>query len=131
MQAVLGLVEHHGLRTVDHLVGDFVAAMRARDTFAFKQRLRGADLLLIDDLQFIAGKDATQEEFFHTVNEIMSAGMSVLVISHEPFISALTAYLLGVPAMPSYRTAQCCAIQDGKPLFTARADLGTVQTLFV
>jgi len=64
-------------------------------------------------------------------NEILGAGMAVLVISHEPFISSLTAYLLGVPAMPSYRTAQCCAIRDGKPLFTARADLGTVQTLFV
>ena len=60
--------------SAERFMFDFVAAMRARDTHSFKQRLRGADLLLIDDLQFIAGKDATQEEFFHTVNEIMSAG---------------------------------------------------------
>ncbi len=58
---------------------EFVAAMRARDTFAFKQRLRGCDLLLIDDLQFIAGKDATQEEFFHTVNEVMAAGKRLVI----------------------------------------------------
>jgi chromosomal replication initiator protein len=53
--------------------------MRAKDTFAFKARLRGCDLLLIDDLQFIAGKDATQEEFFHTVNEIMAAGKRLVI----------------------------------------------------
>ncbi len=58
---------------------EFVAAMRARDTFAFKQRLRSCDLLLIDDLQFIAGKDATQEEFFHTVNEVMAAGKRLVI----------------------------------------------------
>ncbi len=58
---------------------EFVQAMRARDTFAFKSRLRSADLLMIDDLQFIAGKDATQEEFFHTVNEYMAAGKRLVV----------------------------------------------------
>ena len=62
--------------------------MRAKDTFSFKQRLRAADLLLIDDLQFIAGKDATQEEFFHTVNEIMGAGKR-LVISADRCPQAL------------------------------------------
>ncbi|WP_267393452.1 MULTISPECIES: chromosomal replication initiator protein DnaA [unclassified Sphingomonas] len=74
--------------SAERFMFDFVAAMRARDTFAFKQRLRGADLLLIDDLQFIAGKDATQEEFFHTVNEIMSAGKR-LVISADRCPQAL------------------------------------------
>ncbi len=58
---------------------EFVAAMRARDTFSFKQRLRSADLLLIDDVQFIAGKDSTQEEFFHTMNELISAGRRLVI----------------------------------------------------
>jgi len=58
---------------------EFVQAMRARDTFAFKARLRSADLLMIDDLQFIAGKDATQEEFFHTINEIVASGKRLMV----------------------------------------------------
>lgn len=58
---------------------EFVQAIRARDTHAFKARLRGVDLLMIDDLQFIAGKDSTQEEFFHTVNEFMAAGKRLVV----------------------------------------------------
>ena len=65
--------------SAERFMFDFVAAMRARDTFAFKARLRGCDLLLIDDLQFIAGKDATQEEFFHTVNEVMAAGKRLVI----------------------------------------------------
>ncbi len=61
---------------------EFVAALRANDTISFKQQLRSADLLMIDDVQFIAGKESTQEEFFHTMNEIISAG-SRLVISSD------------------------------------------------
>jgi chromosomal replication initiator protein len=67
------------LMSAERFMFEFVAAMRARDTFAFKARLRGCDLLLIDDLQFIAGKDATQEEFFHTVNEITAAGKRLVI----------------------------------------------------
>jgi chromosomal replication initiator protein len=52
---------------------EFMAAMRAKDTISFKQRLRSVDLLMIDDVQFIAGKESTQEEFFHTMNEIIGA----------------------------------------------------------
>ncbi len=65
--------------SAERFMFDFVAAMRVRDTFAFKARLRSADLLLIDDLQFIAGKDATQEEFFHTINEIVGAGKRLVI----------------------------------------------------
>ena len=65
--------------SAERFMFDFVQAMRARDTFAFKTRLRGCDLLLIDDLQFIAGKDATQEEFFHTINEVMAAGKRLVI----------------------------------------------------
>ena len=63
--------------------------------------------------------------------ELMAAGESVIVVSHEPAVSTLGAFLLGLPAFPSFRTAQCCAIEDGKPTFTARADLATIQALFV
>ncbi len=65
--------------SAERFMFEFVAAMRAKDTHAFKTRLRSVDLLLIDDLQFIAGKDATQEEFFHTVNEIMAAGKRIVI----------------------------------------------------
>jgi broad specificity phosphatase PhoE len=62
---------------------------------------------------------------------IRSAGEAVIVVSHEPAISAIGAFLLGLPAFPQFRTAQCCTIENGKPTFTARADLGQILPLFV
>jgi phosphohistidine phosphatase len=61
---------------------------------------------------------------------IQSAGTHVIVISHEPAISAIGAFMLGLPAFPQFRTAQCCAIENGKPTFTARADLAQILPLF-
>ena len=60
---------------------EFIRALRENDTIGFKSRLRSADLLLIDDVQFIAGKDSTQEEFFHTMNEIITAGRRLVITS--------------------------------------------------
>lgn len=65
--------------SAERFMFDFVTAMRARDTFAFKARVRAADLLLIDDVQFIAGKESTQEEFLHTVDELMNAGKRLVI----------------------------------------------------
>jgi phosphohistidine phosphatase len=62
---------------------------------------------------------------------IATLGASVVVVGHEPSISALGAFLLGRPSFPPFRTAQCCAIEDGKPTFSARADLDLVQAYFV
>ncbi len=77
------LVRHPGARVVymsaEKFMFEFVAAMRAKDTFSFKQWLRAADVLLIDDVQFIAGKESTQEEFFHTMNELISAGRRLVI----------------------------------------------------
>jgi chromosomal replication initiator protein len=60
---------------------EFIRALKENDTIGFKSRLRSADLLLIDDVQFIAGKDSTQEEFFHTMNEIITAGRRLVITS--------------------------------------------------
>ncbi|WP_213979808.1 chromosomal replication initiator protein DnaA [Sphingomonas sp. dw_22] len=65
--------------TGERFMFEFVQALRNKDTHAFKTRLRSVDLLMIDDLQFIGGKDATQEEFFHTVNEFMGSGKRLVV----------------------------------------------------
>lgn len=77
------LVRHPGARVVymsaEKFMFEFVAAMRAKDTFSFKQWLRSADVLMIDDVQFIAGKESTQEEFFHTMNELISAGRRLVI----------------------------------------------------
>lgn len=56
---------------------------------------------------------------------------SVLVVTHEPHISSLGAFLLGIPAFPQFRTAQCCALENGKPTWTARSDIDRVAALFV
>ena len=62
---------------------------------------------------------------------IQALGVNVIVVGHEPSISSLGAYLLGRPSFPPFRTAQCCAIEEGKPTFTARADVNQVQAYFV
>ena len=67
------------LMSAERFMFEFVQALRTRETHAFKGRLRAADLLLVDDLQFIAGKDATQEEFFHTINEVMGANHRLVI----------------------------------------------------
>jgi phosphohistidine phosphatase len=64
-------------------------------------------------------------------SQIGAAGLAVLVVGHEPSISSLGAYLLGRPSFPPFRTAQCFALEDGKPTFTARADIDQVQPYFV
>lgn len=65
--------------SAERFMVDFLEALRAKDTISFKQRLRSVDLLMIDDVQFIAGKESTQEEFFHTMNEVMNAGKSLVI----------------------------------------------------
>ena len=57
----------------------FVQALRFRDTMSFKEQFRSVDVLMIDDVQFISGKDSTQEEFFHTFNALVEDGRQVII----------------------------------------------------
>jgi chromosomal replication initiator protein len=57
----------------------FIRALRFRDTVAFKDQFRSVDVLMIDDVQFISGKDSTQEEFFHTFNALVDQNRQVIV----------------------------------------------------
>jgi len=57
----------------------FIAAIRAQSTLEFKDQLRSVNVLMIDDLQFLVGKDNTQEEFFHTFNALVDAGKQIVV----------------------------------------------------
>ena len=57
----------------------FIRALRFRDTVAFKEQFRSVDILMIDDVQFIAGKDSTQEEFFHTFNALVDQNRQVVI----------------------------------------------------
>jgi chromosomal replication initiator protein len=57
----------------------FIRALRFRDTVAFKEQFRSVDILMIDDVQFIAGKDSTQEEFFHTFNALVDQNRQIVI----------------------------------------------------
>lgn len=70
--------------SAERFMMEFVNAMRANDTMAFKARLRAARLLLIDDIQFIAGKGSTQEEFLHTINELIESGARIAISADRP-----------------------------------------------
>ncbi|MBB6253535.1 chromosomal replication initiator protein DnaA [Nitrospirillum iridis] len=57
----------------------FIRALRYKDTMAFKEQFRSVDVLMIDDVQFISGKDSTQEEFFHTFNALVDQNRQVII----------------------------------------------------
>jgi chromosomal replication initiator protein len=57
----------------------FIRALRFKDTMAFKEQFRSVDVLMIDDIQFISGKDTTQEEFFHTFNALVDQNHQIVI----------------------------------------------------
>ena len=57
----------------------FIRALRDHNTMAFKEEFRSVDVLMIDDVQFIAGKETTQEEFFHTFNALVDQGRQIII----------------------------------------------------
>lgn len=57
----------------------FVRALREKDSMGFKEQVRSVDVLMIDDIQFIAGKESTQEEFFHTFNALIDQGKQIII----------------------------------------------------
>ena len=75
--------------TAERFLSTFVSALMNKQTAAFKDELRTADLLLIDDVHFIGGKQSSQEELFHTLMALMSEGRRVVLTADRP-PSALT-----------------------------------------
>jgi chromosomal replication initiator protein len=82
--------------TGEEFTNQFLAALRERQLDAFRRRFREVDVLLLDDMQFIANKKATQEEFFHTFNAIDARGKRVALASdaHPKMISDLSESLV-------------------------------------
>jgi chromosomal replication initiator protein len=87
LQAIGNYVQVYGngLRvryaTVEDFTSDFVGSLRSGDTSAFRERFRGSDVLLIDDVQFLADKLKTKEEFFHTFNTLYESGRQLVLTS--------------------------------------------------
>ncbi len=96
----VGLGKTHLLQAIGHEVGkktnkilyvtcekftnDYVQSVKGGQAKDFKDRYRNVDLLLIDDIQFMAGKDGTQEEFFHTFNELHQTNKQIVLTSDRP-----------------------------------------------
>ena len=68
----------------DNFTNELIEAIRNRNTDSFRRKYRKLDVLIIDDVQFIAGKEAVQEEFFHTFNSVVSSGGQIILISDKP-----------------------------------------------
>ncbi|MCD8562707.1 MAG: chromosomal replication initiator protein DnaA [Alphaproteobacteria bacterium] len=78
------LKEQHPEKTIMYLSAEkfmyqFVRALRANETMNFKEIFRSVDVLMLDDIQFIAGKESTQEEFFHTFNALVDQNKQIII----------------------------------------------------
>lgn len=82
------LIARPSLRVVycmgEEFLNEIIEAIQTKTARQFKQKYRGAELLMVDDVQFIAGKQTAQEEFFHTFNAVLREGGQVLLTSDRP-----------------------------------------------
>lgn len=108
----------------EKFMNDFVSAIQRGDSMAFKARLRSFDMLLVDDIQFIIGKNSTQEEFLHTIDAILGAGKRLVVTSDRApqALDGVDQRLLSRLAMGLVADIQPADIELRRAILRARID---------
>jgi chromosomal replication initiator protein len=91
----------------------FIRAVRFRDTMAFKEQLRSVDVLMVDDVQFICGRESTQEEFFHTFNALVDQNRQIVI--WKGWRSGCARVLVGVSSPTCTRPITSCACRSWRP----------------
>jgi phosphohistidine phosphatase len=124
-----------GARVLGRLLREQALSLDAIIASPLPRAVQTAELLAaaLDYLHPIATRRCLEPSAHPRVaaGELAALGGAVLVVGHEPAISSLGAFLVGRPSFPTFRTAQCCALEDGKPTWTARADTGQVLPYFI